>query len=272
MLAGMINKTGSAGVGVLLGLIVFAVYFLIAGPIGFGLLSKWGARQHAWLVFMGVAAVFTMIAWGGASIIRPRTTDLTHISIVDGVHGQNVVRAHSWFSILLPEYGAATVAVGDPDAPALGADDLRHTIWPWQAPSPGARTPFPDQRSYTIDARRPESIRVPTRSTVKEFESRWLGPPPWRLPRPVERDLFIDANGAINGSIVHELPAALENVTIVLNLRQAPLVELRDGGPLLANVWAWSPFGSATSWQSPSQISHLRSWFTKNSSPTLTSL
>lgn len=246
VLAGMINKTGSAGVGVLLGLIVFALYFLLAGPVGFGLLSKWGARQHAWLIFVGVAAIFTVIAWGGATIIRPRTTDLTHITILDGVHGQNIVRARSWFSVLLPEYGASTIAIGDPHAPASSDSSVRHTLWPWQAPSPGTRTPFPDQRSYTIDARRPDTLRVPTRSTVKEFEARWMGPPPWRLPRPVERDLFIDANGSINGSIIHELPGALENVTIVLNRGQSPLVDVRDGGPLLANVWAWSPFGSAS--------------------------
>jgi len=246
-IAGLINKTGSAGVGVLLGLIVFAAYFLAAGPLGFGLLSRWKWRRHAWLMFMGVAVVFTAIAWGGASIIKPKKTDLTHITLLEGVYGQDIVRARSWFSVLMPTYGTSTVALGDPDAPALGFAAVHNVLWPWQNPAPSIHSAFPDQRQYTIDSRRPDSIRVPTRSTVKEFEARWIGPPPWRLPRPVDGEITIDANGSFVGSIMHELPTPLFNVVIVVNRGQTPLVDLRDGGPLLANVWAWSPFGS-TPW------------------------
>lgn len=242
--SGMINKTGSAGVGVLLGLIVFATYFLLAGPLGFGLLSKWGVRRHAWLGFIAVAGVFTIVAWGGASIVKPRKTDVTHLTFLDGVYGQNLVRARSWFSVLLPTYGAQTVAVGDPDAPALGVRDLHNVLWPWQDPAPSARAPFPDQREYVIDARNPDSVRVPTRSTVKEFETRWIGPPPWRLPRPAQGEITVDMNSALDGLLVHELPAPLENVQIILNLGQQPLTAEVRGNPLPARIYAWAPFGS----------------------------
>ncbi len=243
-ISNMINKTGSAGVGVLLGLIVFATYFLLAGPIGFGLLNKWGWRRHAWLAFIGVAAAFTIVAWGGASVVKPRKIDITHLTFLDGVYGQNIVRARSWFSVLLPTYGAQTVSIGDDEAPALGARDSRNALWPWQDPASSSRTPFPDRREYIIDARRPDSIRVPTRSTVKEFESWWIGPPPWRLPRPVDGEIRVDANSALSGALAHELPEAMENVQVVLNLGQQPLSAEVRGSPLPARIFAWAPFGS----------------------------
>lgn len=243
-IAGLINKTGSAGVGVLLGLIVFAAYFLLAGPIGFGVLTRAGYRRHAWIAFITVAAGFTLIAWGGASIIRPRKTDITHLSFLDAVHGQDMVRIVSWFSVLLPTYGSQTVTINDTAAPMFGLGAPRNVLWPWQEPSPTERAPFPDRRSYVIDSTRPDTIRVPTRSTVKEFESLWAGPPPWRLPQPAQGVVTLDSNGSLVGSIVHHLPGAMEHVVVVLVRGQQPLVDLGQGGPLLARVWAWSPFGS----------------------------
>lgn len=244
--ASIINKTGSAGVGVLLGLIVFALYFLIAGPLGYAILNRFGWRRHAWLAFVGVAGVFTAIAWVGAFVVRPRTISILHVTFLDGVHGQDLVRASSWFSVLLPTYGAQTISASDPQT-AGGPIAHRNRLWPWQDPTAlGVRAAFPDRRSYGVDARRPDSMRVPTRSTVKEFEAEWIGPPMWRLPRPAQADIRLDDNGALVGAIIHELPAALENVVIVLNRGQTPLVELRDGGPLLANIWAWSPLGSSS--------------------------
>ena len=242
-IAGLINKTGSAGVGVLLGLIVFAAYFLLAGPVGFAVLSALGYRRHAWLAFVGVSAVFTIIAWGGATLIRPRTTDATHLSILDSVAGQDLVRVRSWFSVLLPTYGTQTVSIVDPATADL-REAPHNTLWPWREPSSAERASFPDQRAYTIDSRRPDTIRLPTRSTVKEFEARWVGPPPVRLPRSTTGEIRLDANGVLVGSLVHELPAPLEGVIVVLNRGQTPLVQPREGGPLLANIWAWSPFGS----------------------------
>jgi len=243
-IATLINKTGSAGVGVLLGLIVFAAYFLLAGPVGFAVLSRLGLRRHAWLGFMGVAALFTVIAWGGATIIKPRVTDATHISFLDGVHGRDETRVRAWFSVLLPTYGAQTVSIAS-DEPGL-ADAGPNVLWPWREPGAGERAPFPDRRDYTADARRPDTLRVPTRSTVKEFEARWLGLPRWRLPRPVGAGVTLDENNALSGALVHELPGELTNVVVLLNRGQTPLMTDRPtGGPLLANTWAWSPFGSS---------------------------
>jgi len=243
-IAALINKTGSAGVGVLLGLIVFAMYFLAAGPAGFAILSRLGLRRHAWLAFVGIAALFTIIAWGGATIIKPRTTDATHLSFIDSVFGEDDARVRAWFSVLLPTYGSQTVSIAADDA-AAPPDERSDLLWPWREPDSGERAPFPDRRDYTADARRPDTLRVPTRSTVKEFEARWTGPSPWRLPRPVGGVITLDENNVLTGSIVHELPAALERVVIVLNRGQTPLSRERaEGGALLANAWAWSPFGS----------------------------
>ncbi len=72
----------------------------------------------------------------------------------------------------------------------------------------------------------------------------WAGPPPWRLPQPQEGDVTIDTHGSLVGTLIHDLPASLESVVVVLVRGQQPFVDLGEGGPLLARVWAWSPFGA----------------------------
>jgi len=239
-IASLINKTGRAGAGVLLGLIVFIAYFLLAGPLGYALLAQQGWKRHAWLAFVGVAACFTVIAWGGATAIKPRQVDVTHVTLLDHVYEEPLERARTWFSVLLPTYGAQTVGIGDPNA--LAASERRQALSPWGAPD-GVSAGFPDRREYVISARRPDSIAVPTRSTVKQFQADWLGAPRWTMPQPRGGEIVATPSGGLQGVLRHDLPAALERVTIVHVRRQRPLGPLPDGGPLLADALAWKRSG-----------------------------
>ena len=110
----------------------------------------------------------------------------------------------------------------------------------WDDPDSLTQGAFPDTRMYVVDARRPDSLRVPTRSTVKRFEAEWRGGPRWRMIRPEENDpLGIDANGRLRGTLRHDLPAPIDRVTIVHVRGQTPLTSRRAGGPLLADAWAY---------------------------------
>jgi len=225
----LISKTGRAGVGVLLGFVVFSLYWLVAGPGGFALLKWTKQAKHSWVVFVGVSAVFTAIAWGGAAALRPVRTDATHLTFVDQVHGQDEIRARSWIGVLLPRYGETPIGV----EPSPG---LRHALAPWDAPG-ATRDSFPDPRVYSIDARRAEGASFPSRATVKQVRLDWLGAPPWGSIEPRGR-LALSEEGKLSGTLEHALPGMLEDVTIMLVLRQQAYRELPSGA-LQARTLAW---------------------------------
>lgn len=215
-----IDRTGDRGKGVLLGLGVFALYWLLAGPLGYVLLGKYGQRAHAWVGFLAMSAVFTVFAWFGASVLRPKSVGGTHLAFLDQVHGSEVQAARVWMSVLVPSYGVAEMSVGDPG----GVSD--NLISPWTPPPPaGAGGGFPDNRGYRLSASRPDSMTVPVRSTIKQIRVDWAGPARWGLPGPVGQPggfgepvlrLVDPDKGVVEGDVVHDLPGPLEDVLIVV--------------------------------------------------------
>lgn len=234
---GEIAKAGRSAAGVLLGLVVFAAYWLLAGPLGFVLLKRRAMTRHAWLAFLGVGAIFTLIAWGGATSIRPSKVEASHVTFLDHVYGQPVQRSRTFASVLIPRYGNAALQVGAPEE--SGADPLgRRTanlLAPWEGVQDRQSRTFPDSRGYGIDSRAPDTMTVPARATVKEVQADWAGGPRWRMPQPVNPDGTVgvikvntragDGPGesTLDGVLVHELPAPVEDVKVILILGQRPL-------------------------------------------------
>lgn len=238
-----INLTGQAARGVLLGIAVFAVYWLIAGPGGFfGLKSK-DLTQHAWLMFVGAGLVFTGLAWGGAWAIKPKALTFNHITFLDHVFGERVQRTRTIASLMVPAYGEATVEVGtDAELSSGGRGRYAQVISPWE-PSDGIRRSsgvgFPDSRGYAVDSRAPWSLTFPARSTVKQVEMQWLGGMAWQgiRPLPLEGEEFGVVRRAgdqslskLEGVLTHSLPGELTNVSIFVIERQAPLTRHSRAG------------------------------------------
>ncbi len=249
MIDSSIGKSGSSATGVLVGFVVFAVYWAVAGPVGFALLRRRAMSHHAWVAFIGSSIAFTVLAWGGATILRPKATEATHLTLLDHVFGQPVQRARTWASVLLPWYGSATLGVGD-------AAELRdrsaarrslNSIVAWEASKVSASGfgGFPDARGYAVDARLPDLITVPTRQTVKQVEVQWSGGPRWEMPMPLPEEgkegmgvLRLDDTGwfeldetkqtpLVTGSLVHKFPGPMTGVTVIVVRRQQPLPAAR---------------------------------------------
>lgn len=234
----LIARQSRATAGVLLGFVVFVAYWILAGPGGYALLKHFKLQRHAWLAYFAAGLAFTGIAWGGATLLRPKDVSATHFTILDHVYGQPVQRARSWMSVLLPTYGRSAVSVLDADAPAAArTSTARDTIVPWEARSSetGLVAMFPDATTYTLEARQPSLIAVPARATIKQFQSDWSGGPRWGMPRPVAPEgepadsarLHVNARSSTgsrpgeavsraSGLLVHELPAPLESVIIIV--------------------------------------------------------
>lgn len=265
-IAPLISKTGRAAKGVLLGFVIFAAYWLLAGPIGYAVLRRSGFVQHAWIAFVAVGAVFTAVAWTGATLIRARTLDATHFTLVDHVFGQETQRARSWMSVLIPRYGEATIAVGEARGPGrpYADEDYVNLITAWEPHrNEGGAGAFPDSRPYFIDARRPDAMTVPVRATVKQIQADWAGRSRWSMPIPVTGPddppgtiptirfgTVLDEQTrsqrvVVEGFLVHQLPGPLTEALIVVVHRQENISGTATSSPIarvrVHVLPAWAP-------------------------------
>jgi hypothetical protein len=239
-LPALINKGAAAATGILMGIVVFGTYWLVAGPIGYYTLKRYNRAHWSWIVFLATGGVFTAIAWSGATAMRPGEANATHFTILDHVYGQNSERARTWMQVLIPRYGDARLSVGDPkDPPLPGGAKTVQVLTAWEARgADGSAGSFPDTREYTIDARNPSSLLLPVRSTVKQVQADWVGPPRYKFPIPVHPKIEGQAtpegpatvrliDGQLEGVLAHQLPTALRDSTIFVIRRQTPVVGQR---------------------------------------------
>lgn len=237
--------------GVLFGIVAFAAYWAVAGFGSFAVLKQFKKHQYAWVVFSLSSIVFTIVAWGGAWLIKEREVMVSHFSVYDSVYGQGRARVRSWMSLYVPFYGDARITVGGVDGkiPARGdRREVRQTVVPMDTPTDnvGERA-FPDTREYTIDVTNPGSPTMPVRSTVRDLRVDWLGGLLLNSIYPVtEKDepggqLTADAAGKLVGRVKHGLSGPLKNVTIVYLPRQRKIGKPQPTEgvlPLMPSGWA----------------------------------
>ncbi len=249
----VINMTRRASAGVLLGLMMFITYWLVAGPLSFGSLKKLGLTRHSWLAFVACAGIFTALAWGGAALLRPGRIDGRHLTLIEHVYGRptNEVaqRTRTWASIMFPWYGDATLRVGDPADGESAFQDLV-TAWESWGTRPGAS--FPDARPYAVDSRDPRRMTFPVRATVKEVVVDWAGGPRWSMPQPIaveghtthgELKLLPRPEPGVRGpsivgAIMHQLPGALEDVYVIV-IRGQKQLGMGNLSDLICEAEAW---------------------------------
>ncbi len=214
-----IENTAEAGVGVLLALVVFGVYWLLAGPLGFALLKAKHWHRHAWVAFLISVGVFTVSAWIGASTLADRSLRARHTTFLTHVYGQSFQTTHTFAGVTVDGYGERSFSVGDGVLDA----GLRNLISVWYDPRDmNSITPFPDARRYVADESEPEVMGVPVRSTVKRIRADWAGGVRWQTPRPESTEneprLIDDRAGLpeLAGRLVHDLPGDLQAVKVYL--------------------------------------------------------
>ncbi|MDX2146888.1 MAG: hypothetical protein SFZ23_05150 [Planctomycetota bacterium] len=257
-----IAMTGSAATGVLLGFVLFTLYWLAAGPASFFLLKRAGRAHHAWAAYFLIGGVFTAVAWVGATLIRPSRVEARHVTLLDHIDGQPIQRARSFVSLLIPRYGDALVEVGEENGDPSGFNAPLNVLAPWEqqrltGPSSAA---FPDQRQYVVDSRQPSAMRVPTRATVKQLQLDWAGAPRWQMPiavlpdgtvappdSPESRLRVVSSGGQrfLAGNLMHRLPAPLTDVCIFIVWRQRPIT----GRPTESPPFSYEFFRKVEDWQ-----------------------
>lgn len=221
-----IAMRSEAGVGLLVALLLFVSYWIVAGPGGFAVLRLYNRVHHAWLMFALAAGVFTAIAWGSVEVIRgkkPRVqhvTYLDHIARPDGTslpEDPQYQRATSWFSLYTPGY--ARTRVGIESVPGQ-----RDVLASWTPPGEMIYR-FPNVDRYIVDvAENPASYAIPSRATATLLYANWHGGLDAEWGGMIRQDpndpirVVRDASGnelQLQGSLIHELPVPLSDVTVI---------------------------------------------------------
>ena len=260
-----ISKTGTAVQGVLFGIVVFIVYWLIAGPLGYMVLKQRKQTRHAWVAFVASIVGFTAIAWLGATTLRPKRATISHFTLIEQVHGQDTQRARSWFSVMLPSYGEATVSSTNPgEESSFGSQESSNLLIPWKSPDAGPVIGggFPDNSGYRVQSRAPATLSVPTRATVKSFYNEWGGESEWRMPYVVgdvgaieEPKLTLEGQ-VVSGQIAHGLPGTLRDIRVFVVSRMAPMNRpgQKQGRRPISRAMVYAPSIGEDGWEPNTSI------------------
>ncbi|WP_432800283.1 hypothetical protein [Poriferisphaera sp. WC338] len=211
----MIAMRNTTSAALLLALLLFAIYWLLAGPISYATLRYLKRPDLSWTVFGGLVVVFIVIAWSGAYFMRPTSSQINHYTLLDMTSEDDQVHAHSWLSLYMPSFASNRVAVA-PDSPS-GHNTLA---------SPGFNTlsdgsGFIDTQSYVQQSGKPYAAEIPFRATTKNLEIDFYGDisaeqsgldKPW--PR-IESDLEIDNLFRPTGTITHRFATPLRDIRFV---------------------------------------------------------
>lgn len=243
-----ISSSGSAGAALLLGFTVFAVYWAVAGPLGYTVLSKVGIKKHSWMLFVTSIGLFTLIGWGGVSVLRPRGASVQQIAFLDAVDGSIYQRVRAFDSIFIPGYSDAGVRVGSPAEEEYTEFHPAVTHWSDDFNSIITSASFPDARPYSVSARDPDRMQFPARATEKRFRFDWTGERRWPMPRPVTEDgspgvIRVDRNGNPTGLLVHDFPTPLQNAVIVV-VSEQERIGYATGQPLVSKCKAYRYTGA----------------------------
>lgn len=206
-----LSMTATATPALVLAILGFALYWLVAGlGLQAGLKIKRRARW-AWPVFIVGVLVFSVVAWSLAAVLKPSDRRVAHISVVDfGPTGE--VRVQSWMSLFLPSFEQAPITLA-------GAEDLPPSDAPLFS-SPGQDVDldaarFPDPQPYRVPATTgavwPAIFRATSKTmhvdSVAMLREGWGG---------FQASLQADADAQAVGTLTHDLPGTLEQVVVVV--------------------------------------------------------
>ena len=242
-----ISLSGAATSGLLVGVLLFACYWLVAGPLGYTFLKKLKLQRHAWLVFGLCGIGFAIVAWILGRVSVGQSAPMRHLTVLSHLYdptddstGTSLDRAVTWFSSQLSGYGLASVKIGDDDSNDL----LSHFSPPPNGPERG----FLDANRYDIPLADRNGYEVPARATSAEFVVDWMGAvespnQTWSstikvaAENPVRVTRSADGRLGISGTLINASGIELVNILISItdSQRPAPLPLGVDGLPSLGS-------------------------------------
>ncbi len=245
LVSDVIGMRGEAVVGFLGAFLLFVIYWVVAGPGGYGILKWMGLQRHSWTFFVFCAVALGGGVWFIGGIIYSSRLRVQHFTVLDSIVRSSVnqptdatamSKATVWFSAFLPGYGQTTLSV-DPDSPR------RNMLMGWSAPPGDQTNTFPNPAKMAVPLDDPGTLTVAARATSASFEANWLGAVDGKwgkgpfLPdpnRPVVATVIAGEplRVQLSGLIEHTLPGTLTNVGFIhiTPIRNRPPVSDAEDG------------------------------------------
>lgn len=222
-IGGQITMTGTVGALLVGALLLFVGYWVLAGWLLQPILKRKNQQRWSWVAFLGVVAGCALLAWGGAWLLRPSKTSLTHVTVLDIDGNSGVSRGRSFLSFFVPRFGTSEVSLDSSRIAELPGDVHNLIASPGFSGS-GVEVAFIDPQTYRVDSAAPDTVDVPMRATSKQMLVDYLGhldqevpgnPQPFSMAS--SQSLTADpVSGLPVGEVSHTLPGALTNVVVVV--------------------------------------------------------
>ncbi|HEX7008440.1 MAG TPA: hypothetical protein VF184_00565 [Phycisphaeraceae bacterium] len=261
-IASVIAMRNTVTPALLTAIVVFGLYWLLAGPVGFAFLKHRGALRHSWMIFLATVLMFACISWGGAYLMRPREASIAHLSVIDANARLGEAHVRSWLSLFVPGFGATEVAL-EPQSP-----QAPNTLASLGFEAAGDVAAFLDPQAYTVDAAEPDRLRLPIRATAKQLQADFLGPLPileqdgqetaWVMP---QGDIHLEQFWPV-GELSHGLPGDLRDVLVVYcpGEGQSPWVWRHGTWPAKTILKLGPPKSAYRLVQRPASFNQPRQW------------
>jgi len=162
-----ISMSTTAGGRLGMVLLLIALYWLIGCPLGHYVLKLINKKRWSWMVFLGVATLFTLSTLFFASNKSEVEHPINHFSVIDHVYGVEGQRVQGWCSVFLPEFGETSINL---------SGDANSVLMPWTPPDISMTPSFFDRSEVTVDiSKPPHSFLQPSRATTAMFDYNWIG-------------------------------------------------------------------------------------------------
>ncbi len=208
-----IEAPGRAGGLVMIAVLFFSLYWIIAGPGVYFWLYRKGKLEMNWFAFAVVAAGATLVTVAVVRITVRGPPDLRHYSVVRSAPDMPLT-VESRIGLYIPRDGGQRVALG------AGAEGEASYVAPYaihpmhlnesrSTYGPLYVVPVPETEAGVGSA-----VVAPYRSTLKKFEARWVSPdrpaPIVGTARHVEQ-----GRSLLTGTIQNQTGQRLRNVYVV---------------------------------------------------------
>ena len=172
--------SGKSMLLVTLAMIVFIAYWLIAGPGMYFYLAAKKKTHLSWFGYGAAAITAALLTFGLSKLVLRGPPELKHVSVLRmGQMADTFVQSD--FGLYIPEDGMQELSLGEgvTTPPAIAAYSPKpEDISDSSRTNPIRYTVSMDPPTQDELEREGETIKldIPYRSTLKKFESRWIGP------------------------------------------------------------------------------------------------
>jgi hypothetical protein len=154
-------------VRMLVALLFLAVYWMLAGPVGYLALRQYKLTHWSWWVFGGTVILAITVAGGVVLFMHVKAYDVRHRSFVMGTVNSPQATVAGFYGIYAPVSGP--VAMAQP-----GSSGLNY-LAPMCIPTTKDVRAYADPQSYQLHTDQVGQVSPVFRNTLKKLQGRWSG-------------------------------------------------------------------------------------------------